>query len=64
MSDDGHGIHNDGEKAVVPCGRSFHILVVDDDRDVATSIVRALEVLGHTAATSLTCFWSITACPR
>jgi CheY-like chemotaxis protein len=51
MSDDGNGIHNDGEKAVVPVGRPFHILVVDDDKDVAISIVRALEVLGHTAAT-------------
>jgi CheY-like chemotaxis protein len=51
MNGDGNGNSSEGEKAVVPAGRSFHILVVDDDKDVATSIARALEVLGHTAVT-------------
>jgi two-component system response regulator MprA len=51
MNGDGNGIPSEGDKAVVPAGRPFHILVVDDDKDVAISIVRALEVLGHTATT-------------
>ncbi len=51
MSDGGNGIPNHGEKAAVPAGRPFRILVVDDDKDVATSIVRALEVLGYATAT-------------
>ncbi|HEY9012788.1 MAG TPA: response regulator [Devosia sp.] len=46
----GDGISNDGPKAA-GSGRSRRILVVDDDKDVAISIVRALEVLGHTTAT-------------
>ncbi|HEX4141513.1 MAG TPA: response regulator [Candidatus Methylacidiphilales bacterium] len=49
MSDEGNGIGSGEMKPAVPAGRPFRVLVVDDDKDVATSIVRALECLGHTA---------------
>jgi CheY-like chemotaxis protein len=50
MNDEGNGIGSDGGKAPVPMERPFRILVVDDDKDVATAIVRAIETLGHTVA--------------
>lgn len=45
-----NGIESESGKSPVAV-RPFHILVVDDDKDVATSIVRALEVLGYAATT-------------
>jgi CheY-like chemotaxis protein len=49
MSDVDNGIGRGEGKDPVPAERPFRILVVDDDKEVATSIVRALECLGHTA---------------
>ena len=50
MNDADSGTDNESQTSV-PATRPFRILVVDDDKDVATSIVRALEVLGHSAVT-------------
>ena len=50
MNDADSGTDNESQTSV-PAARPFRILVVDDDKDVATSIVRALEVLGHSAVT-------------
>jgi CheY-like chemotaxis protein len=49
MNDEGNGSGiGVGGDAATP-ERHFRILVVDDDQEVATSIVRALECLGHSA---------------
>ncbi len=52
MNDEGNSTGSAEGKAVVPAERPLRVLVVDDDKDVATAIVRALECLGHTASTS------------
>jgi CheY-like chemotaxis protein len=49
MNHDGNGARSSEAKDAVSSGRVFRILVVDDDLEVATSIVRALESLGHAA---------------
>jgi CheY-like chemotaxis protein len=46
MNDEGNGSGSSGADAIE---RHLRILVVDDDREVSTSIVRALECLGHFA---------------
>jgi CheY-like chemotaxis protein len=49
MNDEGNVIGS-GEGKAAAAARPLRVLVVDDDKDVAQSIARALESLGHTAA--------------
>ncbi len=52
MKDAGNGIGSGAGKGKASAKRPFRVLVVDDDKDVATSLVRAIECLGHTAVFS------------
>ncbi len=77
MNDEANSSAHAEEKDIVPAERPLRVLVVDDDKDVATAIARALESLGHAAVNcghaqealdglpgrASTCCWSITACP-
>ena len=49
MNDEGSGFQSHDGKAAIPAERPLRVLVVDDDRDVAAAMGRALESLGHTA---------------
>jgi len=50
MKNEGNGGAGDEGKEPLPAARPAQILVVDDDSEVVNSIVRALEHLGHVAA--------------
>ena len=48
MNEEDHGTERHDDKATVPADSALRVLVVDDDVEVGSAVVRALEHIGHT----------------